>query len=215
MVDQDLMNYFSLQLCLSDLEEQGNIRRGDHPQESLLEVTSTGRSMVTEFLARLPASRRETVDASAAEYRRRFRQQQQTPAETVQLPDGSMCLRLRLLENGRTLMDVLYTLPSGMRMTLVSERWCAVSSQIYCTLTTALLAVQGDISQSLPQSTCISPRKDGEWFLSLSGGSDEAPMVILLSLPTEAIARSCALQWEDCAEEIHELILQSMLDQDR
>ena len=102
-----------------------------------------------------------------------------------------------------------------MRMTLVHERWCAVSSQVYCTLTAALLAASGDIDQPLPDSTCIQPRRDGDWLLSLSGGSDAEPMVILLSLPTEAIARSCALQWQDCAEQIHSLILQSMLDQDR
>lgn len=52
---------------------------------------------MTEFMNRLPASRREQVDGHAQDYRQRFRLQQQAPAETVQLPDGSLCLRLRLL----------------------------------------------------------------------------------------------------------------------
>lgn len=79
---------------------------------------------------------------------------------------------------------MLYTLPRGMRMTLVHERWCAVSSQVYCTLTAALMAIPGDIDLPLPDSTCIQPRRDGDWLLSLSWGSETEPMVILLSLPT-------------------------------
>lgn len=36
MVDCELMNYFSLQLGLSQMEDQGNIRRVNHPQGPLL-----------------------------------------------------------------------------------------------------------------------------------------------------------------------------------
>ena len=97
MVEKDLMNYFTLQLGLSEMEERGCVRRTEHPLDPLLRITSAGRAVVTEFLPKLPQSRRALVDAAAPEYRARFRLQQQTPAESTCLPDGRLCLRLRLL----------------------------------------------------------------------------------------------------------------------
>ena len=98
-----------------------------------------------------------------------------------------------------------------MRMNLVNERWRTVSSTIYCELTAALMSDTQEAEGELPPSTCIQSRRDGDWLLSLSGGSDAEPMVLLLSLPTEKIAQSCAMQWEGCADRIHHLILDSML----
>ena len=214
MVDCDLMNYFTLQLGLSEMEEQGSVRRVEQPLEPVLEITSAGRALVTEYLPKLPQSRRTQVDAAAQEYRQRFRLQQQTPAELVQLPDGSRCLRLRLLENGRTLLDIWYTLPKGMKLDRVHERWCSVSSAFYCTLTAALMSAPEPVRRTLPESACIQPGRDGEWLLSLSGGPEEEPMVSLLSLPDEATALLCALRWPEQAERMHKVLLEAMRNAD-
>lgn len=106
--------------------------------------------MVTEYLPRLPQSRRSRVDEAAPLYRQRFRLQQQTPAEKVQLNDGRLCLRLRLLENNRTLLDAWYTLPEGMKLDRIHDRWSAVSSSFYCALTAALMSSQDFVGGKLP-----------------------------------------------------------------
>ena len=104
MADGELMNWFTLQPALLELEEQGQILRTEGAIGSLITLTEEGRYTLETFTQRIPQSRRDTIGRLAPELKRRFRLEQQTPAERIPLPDGRSCVRLRLLEGGTALL---------------------------------------------------------------------------------------------------------------
>jgi len=88
MTELDLMNYFTLQLALSEMQDKGDVVKEAHPLGSLLSLSESGRFTLRGFEARIPQSRREIVSEASAVWRDTFRREQQTPAELRRLPDG-------------------------------------------------------------------------------------------------------------------------------
>ena len=94
MAESDTMNYITMQLNLSEMEQQGQLTTRAHPLGSLLEMTQEGHYTLSTFAHRIPASRREIIDALAPEWKQRFRAEQESPAESFipsALPVPSRC----------------------------------------------------------------------------------------------------------------------------
>ena len=151
LVEMDLMNYFTMQLSLSDMQEQGQLSRQDHPLGDLLILTREGEYAIEVFAQRIPVSRRQLINRQAPLWRERFRLEQLAPAESFTLQDGRLCLRLRLLEGASTLMDILLTLPSGASLTFLEKRWRSAAQLVYHTVT---LALSADFDPACP---CLNP----------------------------------------------------------
>lgn len=212
MVEKDLMNYFTLQLGLADMEQQGQIVTRPHALGSLVEMTDAGRYALDEFSHRIPLSRRSAIEADAPLWRDRFRLEQQTPAECFPLNDGAQCLRLRLLEGESPLMELLLTRPGDEHITFLQRRWCAAAQVIYNAVNLTL--AQGfDPAAPLPEvSACdIQQLTDSEWLLSLCDRQDKPAITLLLTLADERLARYCAARWPEHCGELHGMILQELL----
>lgn len=206
MTEFDMMNYFTLQLGLCDMEEQGQLRQHPHPLGSLLEVTDQGLYTLRAFDHRIPSSRRVLIDREAPAWRERFRWEQQTPADAYPLPGGAMCLRLCLMEGDASLLDILLVLPEGAPLAFVQQRWHKAAHQVYGGVTETLTAgyqQSARYSAPLPASAWLQKAGHGEWFLSL----ETEGMTLMLSLPDEQLARCCAMAWPQEAEGLHGLVL--------
>lgn len=67
MVEEDVMNYFVLQLNLCELEEMGQVRVCHHALGSLYELTEQGRYTLDSFDSHIPRpGRRQALEAAAA-----------------------------------------------------------------------------------------------------------------------------------------------------
>lgn len=197
MVDNDLMNYFTMQLSLSEMEEQGLISLRAHPAGSLLVITSQGAYTIGVFDHRIPISRRRLVDQQAAAWHERFRLEQQTPAETCPV-DGGVCLRLLLMEGDATLMEVLLTLSEGDEaLTFLQRRWRMCAQDVY-RASHELLCQGEDVPDGpLPESAALQTTERGDTLVTLSGDAQGHPLVLMLSLPDALLARQFALRWPD------------------
>jgi len=213
MAESDLMNYITMQLALSEMEQQGQITLRAHPLGNLIEVTGEGEFILDSFVRRIPASRRAVIDACAQEWRQRFSIEQMAPAESFTLPDGRMCVHLRLLDKAATLMDLLLYLPAGKTYTLLPQRW---QSSVQMTYSTVLAHLTADYSPELPMpdvSETESVRQCGvdDWLLTLTDNPAAPAIDLMMSLPDEHLARCAALRWPLAAEDIRTFVLQ-MLD---
>ena len=208
MTDADLMNYITLQLSLGELEQQGHLARRAHPCGELWELTPEGRFALESFERRIPQSRRDRMDSEAQRCRTRFKQEQLAPAETIPLADGSACVRLRLMEERASLMDVTIYAPAEQSLTLVEERWHACAQTVYEAVMAAL-AKDYDPAAEMPDTPggTLRQTEEGEWLLSLSDRMERPSFALLLSLPGEHLARWCAANWPDACERLRTLIL--------
>lgn len=212
LVEQDLMNYFTMQLNLADMEEQGQIISRLHPLGSLMELTDEGAYAIESFEHRIPVSRRNLIDREAAAWQERFRQEQLAPADSFSLQDGSLCLRLRLLEGSSSLMDILLTLPGDSSFTFLQARWRAAAQAVYNAVTLSLAeGFTGEAPAAIADGTAaIQQTGHAEWLLSLADRPDKPAFTLLLPLADKALARYCAARWPDMCERLRAMILREL-----
>lgn len=214
MAESDLMNYITMQLALADMEQQGQITMRAHPLGHLIEMTGEGDYILDSFVRRIPASRRAVIDACAQEWTRRFQTEQMAPAESFTLPDGRMCIHLRLLDKAATLMDLMLYLPTGLSFTFLPERWRACVQAVYSAVLAHLTAAY---DPTLPMPAAASPdpvRQCGvnDWLLTLSDDPVTPAIDLLMSLPDEHLARCSAERWPVVCGELRSFVLQSLRD---
>lgn len=214
LVESDLMNYFTMQLSLSDMQEQGQLATRAHPMGDLLALTPQGEYAIESFAQRIPVSRRQLMDEQSDAWRQRFRAEQLAPADSFTLQDGRLCLRLRLLEGSASLMDVLLVLPPQEAMTFVEKRWRLAAQAVYDAVSLTL-AEGFDPAVSLPEpgeTAIIQPNGAQEWLLSLTDDAVHPTLTLLLPLADETLARHCAVRWPSQCEALRQHILQELQD---
>ena len=209
LVELDLMNYFGMQLNLAELEEQQQVEEQPHPLAPLLTVTEKGAYTLREFALRIPVSRRQLILHHTPAWKDRFRAEQQTLADSFPLSDGGTCIRLRLLEAGSALLDMLLTVPAEASMTFLQRRWRAAAQDVYAALTIALSEGFDPASPlpELPETTSLQQTAGSAWLLSLNDSADKPSMTLMLSMPNEPLARHYAANWPRHGEELRAKIL--------
>lgn len=212
MAEGDLMNYITMQLALSDLEELRQIAQHAHPLGSLIEVTEEGDYILDSFEKRIPASRRTMIDAHAEAWRERFRAEQTAPAEAFTLPDGRTVLHLRLLDEAATLMDLTLYLAADAPPTFLTERWRSCVQIVYSTIL-ANLTVCYDAAAPmpvLPSEDTVRQCGEDSWLLTLSDDPAAPSIDLMMVLPDEHLTRSCALCWPGVSGEVRRFVLDSL-----
>ena len=208
MVELDLMNYITLQLSLGELEAQRQVARRAHPCGELWELTEEGRFALESFQRRIPHSRRERMDQAAMGCQPRFKQEQLAPADAVTLPDGTACVRLRLLEERAAMMDVMLYMPGPQVPTMLEQRWHACAQEAYEAVMAAL--TEGyDPSAPMPEipERVLRQADAGEWLLSLTDREEKPTLSLLLPLPGEHLARWCAARWPEACAGLRSLLI--------
>lgn len=203
LVEKDLMNYIEMQLNLCEMQELGQLRELPHPSGTLLTVTEDGEYALEAFDSRIPASKREQIDADAPTWRALFRAEQQALAESFPLSDGGLCVRLRLLEDDSALADMLITLPETKSIPLLAQRWRQGAQQVYAAITGLLGAGYTDDPDAvLPPAPNVQPVNENEWLLSLTGRNAHMRLTLMLTLPNEQLACHYASRWEEHCEQV-------------
>lgn len=212
LVENDLMNYFTMQLSLSDMQEQGQLTTVPHPLGDLLTLTPEGEYTISSFAHRIPISRRSLIDTQVPLWREQFRTEQLAPADSFILQDGRVCLRLRLLEGASSLLDILLTLPKGTPPTFLEKRWRSAAQAVYDAVSLRLSSgfQPGEASPPFPENAAMEPTGSGEWLLSLMDNAAQPSLSLLLPMADEALARHCAAAWPDQCEGLRQLILQEL-----
>lgn len=213
LVELDLMNYFSMQLNLSEMIEQGQVEEQSHPLGTLLALSGKGAFTLSSFDHRIPSSQRQLIDEKAPAWHERFRMEQQTLAESFCLSNGRRCVRLRLLEADTTLLDVMLTLDSAAFIPHLQDRWLKMAQAAYAVISNTLgtgfnLTIP---LPPLPENAALQQTGNGEWMLSLADVIPQPCFTLMLSLPDEHLALHYAACWRTCCHTLRAQLL-SMLE---
>lgn len=146
MVENDFMDYISLQLLLAELVEAGLLLRRTHEVGALYSLARKGLDTLALFQSRLPQSRLSAIDSVAETWRLRFRREKQMLSEFTE-KDGEFLVRLRLLEWDADLLDMRFTLPTRRQAQLFCDAWIAQAPNIYAHI---MYALGGDITVTPP-----------------------------------------------------------------
>ena len=166
VTDLSLMNYFSLHLNLSELEQQGLIEQFRHPFAMLYRITDSGRYMLESFPNIIPQSRRKLLSANVTAYRDRFRSQQLMPCSESHLPDGTTCIRLQLLEKDLLVLDM--RLKTSEHLSCLEKRWQTIASEIYSLISDTLTeGFHRNRTGPVPETVSLTKSVRGEWKVGI------------------------------------------------
>ena len=132
LAESALMNPFQFYLALGGLKEAGFIREARHMEGTLLFLTPQGRESVEMFASRIRASQQEKLDAHAAEWKQRIRDELQTPAEKE--TDNGFSVTLRALESGAEIFSMTLTAATKAQAKRFCERWPTRAPFLYQTI---------------------------------------------------------------------------------
>lgn len=205
VTDLSLMNYFSLHLNLSELEQQGLIEQYRHPFAMLYRITDSGRYMLESFPNIIPQSRRKLLSANVTAYRDRFRSQQLMPCSESRLPDGTTCIRLQLLEKDLLVLDM--RLKTSEHLSCLEKRWQTIASEIYSLISDTLTeGFHRNRTGPVPETVSLTKSVRGEWTLYMADPPEDPTFSIIISLADEELCRHWARRWSDSCAVLREAI---------
>ncbi len=131
MVENEYMDYISMQLGLAELVEAGLLKREKHQLGALYALTGKGRDALSMFGEKVPHSRRAAIDEVADRWRLRFRREKQMLSDIQRGENGEYVVRLRLLEKGYDLLDLRVSVPTNAQAQRFARAWIEKATGIY------------------------------------------------------------------------------------
>ena len=129
----EIMDYIELQIGLGDLTEAGMLRTREHEIGKLYSLSQSGRETLAMFLGHIPNSRRERVETLCAAWKERVSREKHVLSDWREEGDGFV-VRLRLLEQDMTLMDLRLNVPTRAQAGIMCKRWSDCAGDIYAGL---------------------------------------------------------------------------------
>lgn len=132
-VETQLLPQFRFLLALGDLRDAGLVRETKRLEGVLLTLTPEGRQSAELFGGRLRASQLATIGETATDWRRRFLDELNTPADWEETEDGYVA-HLRVLESGAKLLEMNVAAATRAQAKRFCERWPQRAAIIYQTI---------------------------------------------------------------------------------
>ncbi len=131
LFEHDLMNYFDMMFVLNELCDQGQAARSQARSGFRYELTEAGREALALFGGRVPASVKNLLEETGAEWQSRFRREAQSHGQVAMNRQGEYEAVLEASEGDRPLMTVKLTLPTRELAAQIARRWPDRAAEIY------------------------------------------------------------------------------------
>ena len=204
MVDNQLMDYMTLQLSLGEMMEAGQLEMIPHALGALYRLTDSGQNALAMFVKRVPYSRRQAAAQAAVAWKRRFELEQQLLSDFKKQADGQYLLSLSLLEKDAPLLLMKLLLPAWNMADLFASRWAREGQRIYSHILQALSREYEPQGRCLKQTEQIVSQAGGDPLLRLdyAPGKDTVFTLILPVPPDEDLACHYAQRFQTDANQL-------------
>jgi predicted transcriptional regulator len=112
VLENNLINYFSLQQFLSELIESEFIKDEKKDRQHILTITPKGKNALEFFMNRIPEKRKETIDSYIKKNIENIKNDVEITAEYEQYMNGKYMANLKLANEGEVLINLKLSLDS-------------------------------------------------------------------------------------------------------
>lgn len=131
MVENDAMDYVSIQLGLAELVDSSLLRKAKHALGMLYILTGKGRDALSLFEAKVPHSRRTLIDSQVAAWRQRFKRERQMLSSFEKAGESEYIVRLLLNEQETQLLEMKISVPTHQIAQRFCDAWIQEAPGIY------------------------------------------------------------------------------------
>ncbi|KAB3529871.1 DUF4364 family protein [Alkaliphilus serpentinus] len=139
VLENDIMNYFTLQLFLGELKESEFVVEEERNYKQYFVITDKGISTLNYFLDRIPSSMIKKVDDLLLSKKEELQKQAEMSAEYIKLGDSDFLVKLQVVENGQTTFNLSLNVASNKQAREICENWRNNGQDLYGKLINVLI----------------------------------------------------------------------------
>ena len=139
ILENNLIDFFTFQQCISDLEESGMIKLVLHQKKQCFATTESGKNAVEVFCQRISKNTIDIIDNYIAKNKDSLKKESQVIAEYSKVSDKEYIVSLKVIEKELVLMDLKLSVVSAKQAKQVCEKWKNSSEKIYSQLISSLI----------------------------------------------------------------------------
>jgi len=123
ILENDFVNYFSLQQCLTELVEASFLEYSDSEGDFYYLLTESGKNSIEFFKDRIPQNIRRNINDAVVEKKKSIVINTQITADYHKLDDTEYLVELKITENHLILADIKLTMASNKHAKRMCENW--------------------------------------------------------------------------------------------
>ncbi len=131
VLENNLLNYFTLQQCFNELEETELIKKVDSNKKEMYINTDSGNKTLEIFTDRIPTGTKNIISKYIDQNRDNLKKEAQIVADYVRQSESEYIVNLKVLENDIVLIDLKLNVVSSKQAKFICEKWNNSSEKIY------------------------------------------------------------------------------------
>lgn len=139
ILENNLLNYFTLQQYISELVESNFASYTDMNDKKLLKITDRGISVLSFFSSRVSKEKKELLSEKIKEKYDLFKKELTIQSDYTPLSDDNFLVELKAFEGKDVLMDLKLSVATKKQATTLCNKWQKNSSETYNSILNVLL----------------------------------------------------------------------------
>lgn len=139
VLENNLIDFFTFQQCISELEEAGMIKQVLHQKKQCFATTDSGKKAVEVFVHRISKNTSNLINEYISKNKDSLKKESQVIAEYNKVSDKEYIVALKVIEKELVLIDLKLSVVSAKQAKQVCEKWKSSSEKIYSQLISSLI----------------------------------------------------------------------------
>lgn len=131
ILENSLIDFFTLQQCLSELEQSDLMRQIEYRKKPSYEISETGKKAVEVFIRRIPRSTAAVIDRYILSNKESLKKESEIVADFCKVNDKEYIVTLKVIEGNMVLIDLKLSVVSSKQAKFICEKWKGSSEKIY------------------------------------------------------------------------------------
>lgn len=131
ILENNIINYFSLQECLSELEHSDLIKLEEGQDKPTYQLSETGRRTLDMFTDKISKNTRTLINEYIVKNKDRIKIESEIFADFYKVKEHEYIVNLKVIENEIVLIDLKLNVVSAKQAKLICEKWKSSSGKIY------------------------------------------------------------------------------------
>lgn len=128
------ISYLTCKEVLNDLIDNGFVVKTSNANQQYYKITNDGRSCVSFFVTRIPASLRDEIIVFIKENKQTFKRKQEYFSDYYKNDDGSYTVLMRIIEPLGTKLELKLNVANRAIAKSIYDKWEVQASQVYSAL---------------------------------------------------------------------------------
>lgn len=130
-MENDLLDYFSLQQYFHELKEGGLISSTSEDGTPHFVISEKGKTVLNYFKSRIPAATLQNLESYISEQKENIKKQREISVFMQQNPQGDYQIHLKILDYDNPYINLQLKVPTARTARLICDNWKEHSSEIY------------------------------------------------------------------------------------